>query len=207
MPSETPAAIASSQLMSRANTALVVVDIQEKLMPLIHGSKRVLLQSGLLIDAAKILGVPTLVTEQYPKGLGPTVPELAEKLPTAIDKLVFSCCGESRFVEALGRTGVEQVLLCGIEAHVCIQQTALELLANGYRVLVAADAVGSRTAMDRHWGLSRLMQSGVTVTTAESAVFEWTRQSGTPEFKQVSDRIKEHARLLEQAGLRDMREE
>ena len=178
--------------MNRDDTALVVVDVQEKLMPLIAGGERIVWNIRRLLDGAKILGVDVVATEQYPQGLGHTLAELAERIDGEIpDKLHFSCgtCGD--LFSNLAAADIHRLLLCGIEAHVCVQQTALDLLAAGFGVYLAVDAVGSRSDLDREVALRRMELSGVTLTTTEAALFEWCEKSGTPEFKQISALVRE----------------
>jgi nicotinamidase-related amidase len=181
----------SPELMARDDTGLLVVDVQQKLMPLISGQRRLIWNIGRLIRGAQALGVPVAGTEQYPQGLGPTVPELAALIGPMPDKLAFSCgaCGEvfARFQER----GVHRLLLAGIEAHVCVQQTALDLLAAGFRVYLAVDAIGARFEIDREVALRRMDSAGATLTTVESALFEWCGASGTLEFKQISALVRE----------------
>ena len=182
----------SLHLMSRKDTAILVVDIQEKLFPMIAERDQVLANCRLVLKAANALNLRVVVTEQYPKGLGHTIAELADLIQNpAIEKLTFSCCGEEGLVSKIGAGGIKKVLLIGIEAHVCVQQTAFDLLANGFDVYLAIDAVGSRHANDKNWALQRMQKAGVSLTTAESAVFEWTERSGTTEFKTISQLIKE----------------
>jgi len=181
----------SPELMSADTTALLVVDIQVKLVRHITNSENVVWNSGRLADAAAVLGIPVLATEQYPRGLGDTVPELADKLPDRPEKLTFSCGGCEPMVAALSASDATQVLLCGIESHVCVQQTAFDLMAAGYRVFVAADAVSSRYAMDHQTALRRMESAGATITTTESALFEWCERAGTPEFKAISQIVRE----------------
>jgi nicotinamidase-related amidase len=181
----------SPELMSADDTVLAVIDVQQKLISLIPDHERIVWNIRRLLDGAKHLGVAVLATEQYPQGLGGTVAELASRLPGVIDKTAFSSCGSQQFCQRLAEINVPKVLLAGIEAHVCVQQTALDLVANGYRVYVAADAIGSRFAVDHGTALRRMELGGVTLTTTESALFEWCRQSGTPQFKQISSLVRE----------------
>jgi len=183
----------SPELMNRDDTALLVVDVQAKLLPLIPGSGRLVWNIRRLIDGAKILCLPVVATEQYPQGLGPTAPELAAKLGTIPGKLAFSCgeCGEL-FADWQQR-GIWKVLVCGIETHVCVGQTVHDLLGEGFRVYVAADAVAARGAIDHEFALRRMDSSGATLTTTEAALFEWCERSGSPEFKQISQLIRETA--------------
>ncbi|MDP7204368.1 MAG: isochorismatase family protein, partial [Pirellulaceae bacterium] len=139
----------SNELMSRQDTALLVVDVQERLLPLIDGMEKMVWNIRRLIDAAGVLGMPVVATEQYPKGLGATAPLLAERLGEIPEKRRFSCGQMTEVVEPWTDSGIDKILVAGIEAHVCIQQTALDLLAQGFSVFVAADAVSSRHAEDR----------------------------------------------------------
>jgi nicotinamidase-related amidase len=181
----------SPELMTPQDTVLVVVDVQEKLMPLVAGASRILWNLRRLLDGAEAVGLKTLATEQYPQGLGKTVPELAGRLGTIPSKLTFSCGGCEPFAKELAGLGVSKVLVSGIEAHVCVQQTVLDLLAQGYRVYVAVDAVGSRYAIDYKTALKRMDSAGATLTTTESALFEWCQVSGTPAFKKISALVRE----------------
>ena len=181
-------------LASRDASVLVVIDIQEKLLPAIHGGEAILPRVGLLLEGAKAMGVPVILTEQYPQGLGPTVEGVRRDLPPGTDpvtKTAFSCVPEPAFMAKLKATGRRQAVIAGIEAHVCVAQTALELVSAGFQVFLAADAVGSRRPADRDTALDRMRRAGVVVTTSEALVFEWLRRAGTPEFKAVQRRIKE----------------
>jgi len=181
----------SPELMSPGDTGLLVIDVQERLAPAIAGYRRVVWNIRRLIDGAKTLGLPVLATEQYPKGLGPTVPELAERLGQIPSKLTFSCCGCPESFQDLENRGVHKILVCGIEAHVCVQQSVLDLLARGWRVYVAADAVGSRRDVDYRIALRRMDSAGAMLTTTEAALFEWCTIAGTPQFKEISRLAKE----------------
>ena len=176
----------SPELMSRGDSALLVVDVQEKLVPAIAQGARVVWNVRRLIDAAKVLGLPVTATEQYPKGLGPTVAELAERLVAMPSKLTFSAGGCPAVFADLRNRGLYKILVCGIEAHVCVAQTVFDLLADGWRVYVAVDAVGSRFEIDRRTALDRMDSAGATLTTVEAAMFEWCDAAGTPEFKEIS---------------------
>ena len=181
----------SPELMWPGDTGLLVVDVQEKLVPAIAGHERVVWNVRRLIDGAGILGLPVAATEQYPEGLGSTVPELAERLGEIPSKLSFSCGGCPGVFEDLRRRDVHKLLVCGIEAHVCVQQTVLDLLAGGWQVYVAVDAVGSRREIDYRTALGRMDSAGATLTTTEAALFEWCQAAGTPEFKQISRLVQE----------------
>ena len=181
----------SPDLMSRGDTALLVVDVQERLLPAIADGPQVVWNVRRLIDGARILGLPVVATEQYPQGLGPTVSELAQRLGPVPAKLTFSCGGCPELFEDLRGRGIYKILVCGTEAHVCVQQTVLDLLADGWRVYVAADAVGSRFDVDRRTALARMDSAGATLTTTEAALFEWCEIAGSPEFKQISQLARE----------------
>lgn len=178
---------------SRDSSVLLVVDIQERLLPAIDGGTEVVRHAGRIIRAAEVLGVPVLATEQYPKGLGPTVEPIRGTLdPAAVfEKLTFSACGAEGLLERLRGLGRGQVVVAGIESHICVQQTVLELLAEGLDVYLAADAVGSRRASDRAVALDRARQAGAVVTTTEAVMFEWLAVAGTDEFKAVSRLVRE----------------
>jgi len=188
---QNPSLPRSPERMSRADTALLVIDVQERLVGAIAGGSRVAWNVRRLVDGAKILGLPVIGTEQYPKGLGPTIPELAERLGALPIKLTFSCGGCPGLFRDLPAKGIHNMLVCGIETHVCVQQTVLDLLADGWRVFVAADAVGSRFEVDYQFALRRMDSAGATVTTTEAALFEWCEAGGTPEFKQISQLARE----------------
>lgn len=181
----------SLELASRHDTRLLIVDVQEKFVPTISEIDRVIENCVKLARGAKILGVPVSATEQYPKGLGPTVPEIAEHLDEVPEKLDFSCLNAldwtARNDDSEARS---RVIVAGIEAHVCIQQTALDLLAHGFRVYIPADAVGSRRPVDREFALQRMCDSGAVITTTESILFELCQTAGTPEFKEISQLVK-----------------
>jgi nicotinamidase-related amidase len=172
--------------------ALVVIDVQEgfrKAIPVFDELARAV---GVLVQGARVVGIPIVVTEQYPKGLGHTVPEVADHLPPdvkPIDKVVFSAVEADGFV--LG--GADQVLICGGETHVCVNQTVIDLLARGIDVHVAEDAVGSRTKQNWQLGLHKVEHVGATLTSVETALFELVRRAGTDEFKQVQKLILEWA--------------
>jgi len=179
--------------MSRDDTALLVVDVQDRILAAIADTPRLVWNTRRLVDGAKILGLPVLVTEQYPERLGPTTAILAERLGPAVvaAKLSFSGRPCSHLFEPLAEKGVTKILLAGIETHVCVAQTALDLLHEGFRVFLAVDAIGSRFEIDRHVALQRLDAAGCTLTTTEAALFEWCAVAGTPEFKQISALVRE----------------
>ena len=171
-------------LLVRDRAALVVVDVQEAFRP--YASFAGVAEScAKLLQGARILGLPSMVTEQYPKGLGHTAPELGLQDERPIEKTVFSAARAERFDLA----GREQALVCGIETHVCVSQTVHDLLAAGIEVHVPADAVGSRHELDHARGLERLERAGAVVSTVEAALFELLERAGTPEFKAVQKLI------------------
>lgn len=172
---------------------LLIVDVQEKLVPAIENRDLMIANAVRLVRAAQALGIPVWATEQYPRGLGPTVPELAELIPHRPDKTVFHCCAVPEFVEQLHGRHIEHVTLAGIEAHVCVAQTALELMSLGFRVQIAADAVGSRQAFDWDIALKRLQCAGAVITTTEAVMFEWVERSDHPKFKAISELVKNFA--------------
>ncbi|HEY1731792.1 MAG TPA: hydrolase [Terriglobales bacterium] len=174
--------------------ALVVVDIQEKLLPPIFNKEALLKNSQLLIRLAKILDLPIVVTTQYSKGLGSTVPEIASLLEDvpAFDKLEFSCFGSEQFRSRLKALPGNRntVLLCGMEAHICVMQTALGALNQGYLVHVASDAVGSRAEWNWKIGLERVKSAGAVISSTEMMMYELLRCSGTPQFKELLKHLK-----------------
>lgn len=183
-------------LMTAADTGMLAIDLQEKLLPLIPRQLAIVRNVDFLLDIARMLKMTVQATEQYPKGLGGTVEPLASKMPARPDKINFSCCAVRSVVETFQREARPKLLLVGIETHVCVQQTALDLLAEGFRVYLAVDAVGSRCELDHETALRRMQQAGVILTTTEAAAFEWVGQAGTPEFKQLSKMIQERAKLI-----------
>ena len=178
--------------LARERAVLVVVDVQEAFRPAVLDFERVVQGAATLIQGANLLGIPVLVTEQYPKGLGHTVPEVAGLLDgvTPIEKLCFSAGDAKSFRESLAESGRDQVLLSGIEAHVCVSQTAEDLLADGRQVHVVADAVTSRTEDNRRLGLHKMERAGAIVTSVETALFELLGAAGTPEFKAIQKLVK-----------------
>ncbi|HDR90346.1 MAG TPA: hydrolase [Bacteroidetes bacterium] len=178
--------------ITREHSLGLIVDIQERLLPHIHNHEVLERNTILLIRGLQILKVPLTVTEQYPKGLGGTVEPVKKWLETDefIEKTAFSCCDEPRFAEKLNLMSKRFVMIAGIEAHVCVLQTALDLLANGYQPVVVTDCVGSRKEGDRDIALRRMIQEKVLLTTTESILFELARVSGTDAFKAISRLVK-----------------
>ncbi|HXY78765.1 MAG TPA: hydrolase [Candidatus Acidoferrales bacterium] len=174
--------------------ALIVVDMQEKLLPPIWEKERLVRNIQLLIRLAGILKIPALVTTQYAKGLGNTVPEIASLLPDSppIDKLMFSCFGSEVFCSLLKRLPGQRttVLLCGMETHICVMQTALAALREGYLVHVASDAVSSRTELNWKIGLERMRAAGTILSSTEMMIYELLRSSGAPAFRELLPYLK-----------------
>ncbi|HQU15281.1 MAG: hydrolase [Chromatiales bacterium 21-64-14] len=182
-------------LCDAAHSTLAVVDTQARLAAAMaeHDRARVVSTIGRLIEAAGRLGIPVQVTEQYPQGLGATVPELLTRLPAATrrhPKTGFSCCTAQGFMDDLEHTARKQVVLTGMEAHVCVLQTALDLHVRGHQVFVVEDAVCSRRADHCANGLRRLRDAGLVITNSESVLFEWIRDSRHPDFKAISALVK-----------------
>lgn len=178
--------------LDRERSVLVVVDVQEAFRPAVMEFDRVARNVATLVQGARILEIPVLVTEQYPKGLGETVPEVTRHLDgiEPIEKVCFSAADSGEFAERLSRTGRDQVLLSGIESHVCVNQTADDLLSTGKEVHVVQDAVSSRTEENRSLGLHKMERSGAVITSVETALFELLRAAGTPEFKEIQKLVK-----------------
>jgi nicotinamidase-related amidase len=188
--------VRSPELLSVADSGLLVVDVQEKLIGLVPEHRRIVWNIARLLDGAKVLGAFAAATEQYPQGLGPTTPVLAQRFDSTPDnpvpaKTMFSCRGCVSTFEGFRQRGLHKLLVVGIETHVCIQQTVLDAMANGFRVYVAVDAVGARFAIDHETALRRMEASGATLTTTESALFEWCEVAGTPKFKDISRLVRQ----------------
>jgi len=180
-------------LLKREQTGLVVVDVQEGFRPVIDGFDAMARNVGLLAEGFGMLGRPVLASEQYPKGLGSTVPEVADRLPEGtvlVEKLRFSACGVDAFDDALRQADCRAWVVCGIESHVCVNQTVLDLLARGREVHVAADAVSSRAPANRAAGLEKMAAAGARATSAEMALFEMLEEAGSPEFKAISKLVR-----------------
>ena len=191
---ETDYAEVARRPLEAEQCALIVVDIQEKLLPPIWEKERLVRNSQMLIRLAGILKMPALVTTQYSKGLGGIVPEIASLLPesNAIDKLMFSCFGSDVFCSSLKRLPGQRttVLLCGMEAHICVAQTALAALREGYVVHVASDAVSSRAEWNWRIGLERMRAAGAVISSTEMMIYELLRSSGAPAFKEMLPYLK-----------------
>lgn len=186
-------------LLTSHASCLIVIDVQERLVPVISDPLKLRRNIRFLMDAAQLFSIPVLVTEQYPKGLGKTVSELAEHpaITARMEKTRFSAAevlGESDLLKSNNaETRRPQLILAGIEAHICVQQTALELLQKGHMVYLPCDAVSSRVPQDAAMALDRLRSAGVIVTSCESIVFEWCETAGTDVFRQLSRLVRDRA--------------
>jgi nicotinamidase-related amidase len=180
-------------MITPKETLLLVIDIQEKLAPAVFKSDRVIKNTGKLIRACKHLGVPVVHTEQYPKGLGRTVDELKELIreETPFEKLSFSCCGNDDFMKRLRTLGRNDILVAGMETHVCVYQTCVELIEFGYNVHLVTDAISSRSEENRTLGIRCIERAGAVLTSTEMAIFELLRVAEGETFKAISKIVKE----------------
>ena len=181
--------------IKKEETAALVVDIQERLIPVIDQGAEVVRRNVILLEGLKILGVPRVFMRQYPKGLGDIVPEIREAAGEYVpfDKLAYSAMKDAPLaaeMERLRGTGVKSVLVCGVESHVCVLQTCIDLKEAGFLPVLVVDAVGSRSAFEKEIGLKRAMQEGVLLTTAEAVLFELLEVAGTEAFKAISKLVK-----------------
>jgi nicotinamidase-related amidase len=170
----------------------LVIDVQEKLFRVIDGGDRMLERILILLEGLKMLGIPVLLTEQYPKGLGKTVAPVGKVLGNSrpVEKMVFSCCDEPEFQNRLKATSRKTVIICGIEAHVCVLQTVADLRQEGYLPVVIADGTGSRNPVDKQVALERMQAEGALISTMESILFELVRKAGTDLFRAISRLVK-----------------
>jgi nicotinamidase-related amidase len=180
-------------LLDRSRAALAVIDVQEAFGKIIPDFGEMVERVGLMVQACNLLDVPIIVTEQYPKGLGRTVEGIARHLTegsSPIEKLSFSACGAQEFDLRLRERHIEQVMLCGIEAHICVSQTTHDLLQNGYQAHLLSDAVSSRLERNRELGINKMAKAGAIISSIEMALFELC-PAGTPEFKQIQALMKQ----------------
>lgn len=174
-------------------STLLVVDVQERLLAVMPDAQGLVREVGFLLDVAALVGVPAVATEQYPKGLGPTHPDLVRRLPAGrAAKVAFSCCGVPGLVAGLKSS----VVVAGMETHVCILNTVLELLGAGLQVFVPVDAVQSRYRVDHETAVRRMERAGAILTTAETTAFEWLGGSDHPQFKAVSKLVQERMKAI-----------
>jgi nicotinamidase-related amidase len=180
------------QVLNPASTALLIIDIQERILPVIHNHQNVVQNTLKLIKGFKVMNLPIYYTEQYPKGLGATSSELKNELADAVyfDKMSFSCFGAGELFDRFKEGNHSQIVVAGVETHVCVQQTVLDLLENNFQVNVAADAVSSRRKTDYKFALERIRHHGAEITTHESVLFELLNVCSTDTFKQVSKIVK-----------------
>lgn len=176
----------------KEHSCLLVIDFQEKIFPFIHQNEQLLKKVPILIRGMKILELPVFVTEQYTKGLGFTVQPIAEALGDIkrIEKSTFSCCDEPKFMLELATSGKENVIIAGIESHVCVLQTVVDLISQGYQAIVAEDCISSRNPNDKLIAVERMKKEGAVITTYESILFELLRSSGGETFKAISHLVK-----------------
>jgi nicotinamidase-related amidase len=174
------------------DTALLIIDIQDKLAAAMRHKEQVVYNCLHLIELAKLLQIPILVTEQYPKGLGPTLPEIKEALPVyaPFEKMAFNCCLETGFLEKVAALGRKKLILTGMETHICVLQTSLGLLKEGYAVHVIQDAVCSRKKNNFTTGIELMDRAGAVITGTETVLFQLLQKAGTEAFKVISKRIK-----------------
>ena len=178
--------------MTREDTAFVVIDFQEKLMPAMSGRELLEDRTVRLVKGMKTLEIPTIVTQQYTKGIGSTIPSIAEALGEyePIDKTTFSCMKNEEFIEKFRALDRKNIVVCGIEAHICVQQTVLQLIEDGYNVFVPADCVSSRSPEDKMWSISRMGEAGAVITSYEAVLYEILVGSKEQGFKQISAIVK-----------------
>jgi nicotinamidase-related amidase len=171
------------------HSSLVIIDLQEKLLPFIADNQTVINNCSWLNQLAQRLNIPTIVCEQYPKGLGLTCSTIRDRVPISVivDKVSFSAARDLVFTDKLAALNKNQVIICGIESHVCVLQTALDLKNLDYDVYVVADAIGSRQLEDKKYAIKRLIHNGITVVTKEMVLFEWLETAGTSLFKSISN--------------------
>ena len=179
-------------MLSTENALLLLIDFQVRLMPVISGKEELTEKTETMIRGCRLLDVPILTTQQYTKGLGDTIPELKDALGEfkEIEKITFSCCGTPEFMAKLEETGRKNIIVTGVEAHICVQQTVLDLLDKGYNVYVISDCIGSRSAIDLVCAEKRMQQAGAIFTTMESVLFEFLKSADHPKRKEISNLVK-----------------
>jgi nicotinamidase-related amidase len=178
-------------LFRAEGAAVLIIDMQQRFAPAIPAFDRLVSKAAILARGAEVFDIPVLATEQYPQGLGPTVSGIADAVTgfAPMEKTCFSCAGAPGFLERLNAAKIRRVALCGVETHVCVNQTAHDLCAAGLEVHVAADAVGSRHVLDHDIALRKMQQAGALLTTVEMCLFELAGRAGTPRFKEIQKMI------------------
>ncbi len=181
-----------SFVLNKEDAVLLIVDIQERLAAIMKEKDKVVKNCQHLIELAKMLEIPVVVTEQYPKGLGRTIPQLQTVIPDykPIEKTAFNCCGEPAFVTEIKKLGKKQIIMTGMETHICVLQTTLGLLQEGFTVHVVQDAICSRTKENWKTGIAFMRDAGAAITCTETVLFQVLKVAGTEEFKKISQRIK-----------------
>ena len=184
--------IAENMRITSDNTGAIIIDIQERLFPHIHEHDTIAANTEILIKGLKLLGIPVYVTQQYSKGLGPTIPQIESLFDSFrhIEKTAFSCCDEPEMIKVLDAEGRNFIIIAGIESHVCVLQTVIDLIEKGYMPVVIEDCVSSRKPQDKITAMKRISAEGAIISTCESILFELCRFSGTEEFKTISKLIK-----------------
>lgn len=181
----------NTAIPTKEKTALIIIDVQERLLPVIEDGEKLITQVNILIDGARILGIPIIFTEQYPKGLGSTIVQVhKEPDDLLIEKVSFSCLGNEIFSKELKNLNADHLILAGAEAHICVLNTALDALQEGYTIHLVADAISSRTTLNRQYGIERMRQSGVFVCTTEMILFQLLKEAGTDVFRKISHLIR-----------------
>ena len=194
-------ALKTTRRLRAEDSVVVVIDLQDKLLAKLPAAGEIVRSAGFLLDLAALLGVPVKATEQYPKGLGPTTAEVARRLPQAIPaKTTFSCCGAGTLLEELEALQRPNIVLTGAETHVCVMQTALDLIDAGLHVFLPVDAVAARFAIDHTTAIRRIELAGGTATTAETIAFEWLADAAHLQFKAVSKLVIERSAVRTMAG-------
>ncbi len=180
-----------TMLISRNDSCLLIIDVQERLAPAANDPRKIIDGCARLLKGARMLNVPAIVTEQYPKGLGPTIFDVREAAPEGafFPKTAMSAAAEDGFMQKLEAFGKKQIIIAGIEEHVCVLQTAVELKEKGYAVFIVADASGSRSPESEKYAEKRFEAENIPLVTVEMVLFEWLRVSGTPEFKEVQKHL------------------
>jgi len=177
--------------IKREQSVGLIIDIQEKLFPHMDQKESLLKKTAMLLEGLKVLGIPLVITEQYPKGLGPTIKQISEVVPeVVIEKIAFSCCDEPTVLRSPHFQNRKTVIICGIEAHVCVLQTVVDLIGSRFSAVVVEDCISSRNPVDKQVALERMRAEGAVVSTCESILFELARVAGTDEFKAISRIVK-----------------